>query len=83
MNDKSRRPKKINYKITPELEKEVISIREKTGWGQKDLYFCPHKSLDCEQNSKEKQINNFSRKKKETNKIYSVAKRTSKFTMAN
>ena len=34
LKDKSRRPKKINYKITPELEKEVISIREKTGWGQ-------------------------------------------------
>ena len=29
LKDKSRRPKKINYKITPELEKEVISIREK------------------------------------------------------
>ena len=35
LKDKSRRPKKINYKITPELEKKRwISIREKTGWGQ-------------------------------------------------
>mgnify|MGYP001616084171 FL=1 len=37
LKDKSRRPKKINYKITPELEKEVISIREKTGWGQEKI----------------------------------------------
>ena len=38
LKDKSRRPKKINYKITPELEKEVISIREKNWLGsRKDL----------------------------------------------
>jgi len=32
--DKSRRPKKIHYKITKEIENKVISIREKTGWGE-------------------------------------------------
>ena len=32
-----RRPKKINYKITPELEKEVISIREKNWLGSRKI----------------------------------------------
>jgi transposase-like protein len=32
--DKSKRPKTIHHKITLEIEKEVISIRQKTGWGE-------------------------------------------------
>jgi len=35
--DRSRKPKKIHYKITKEIEKEVISIREKTGWGENKI----------------------------------------------
>jgi transposase InsO family protein len=31
--DKSRRPHTIRYKITPTINREVISLREKTGWG--------------------------------------------------
>ena len=31
--DKSKRPTTIHYKINPEIEKEVIKLREKTGWG--------------------------------------------------
>ena len=38
LQDKSTRPKNIHYKITPEIEKEVISLRKKTGWGQEKLY---------------------------------------------
>ena len=37
LRDSSKRPKKIHYKITPEIEKKVISIREKTGWGENKI----------------------------------------------
>lgn len=42
LQDLSRRPKTLHYKITPEIEKEVIELRKKTGWGQEKLY--PHLS---------------------------------------
>jgi len=42
LQDKSTRPITIHYKINPAIEKEVISLREKTGWGQEKLY--PHLS---------------------------------------
>ena len=32
--DKSKKPHTIHAKITPELEKQVISLRNKTGWGE-------------------------------------------------
>jgi hypothetical protein len=32
--DKSTRPKTIHTKITPELEKKILLIRNKTGWGE-------------------------------------------------
>jgi len=32
--DKSKRPMTIHYKITPEIEQKIISIRKKTGWGE-------------------------------------------------
>lgn len=32
--DKSRRPTTIHYKITPELEKKVVDLKNKTGWGE-------------------------------------------------
>ena len=34
LKDKSKRPKTIHYKITPEIEEKVISIKKKTGWGE-------------------------------------------------
>ena len=37
LKDKSRRPKKIYYKITPEIESKVIQLRNKTGYGAKKL----------------------------------------------
>ena len=36
--DVSKRPKTIHYKITPQIEKEVIELRNKTGWSQEKLY---------------------------------------------
>jgi len=37
LKDKSTKPKKINYKITPEIEKRVLDIRSKTGFGQEKI----------------------------------------------
>ena len=33
LQDDSTRPKKIHYKVTTEIEREVLEIRQKTGWG--------------------------------------------------
>lgn len=38
LRDSSRRPKIIHTKITPEVEKEVIALRKRTGWGQEKLH---------------------------------------------
>jgi hypothetical protein len=35
--DKSKRPTIIHYKITPEIEQKIISIRKKTGWGEEKI----------------------------------------------
>ena len=37
LRDKSKRPKTIHSKITPEIEEKVISIRNKTGWGENKI----------------------------------------------
>jgi putative transposase len=37
LTDKSKRPKTIHYKITPEIEKRVLDIRYKTGFGQEKI----------------------------------------------
>jgi transposase InsO family protein len=41
LQDKSRRPYRIHFKQTDELRREVIALREKTGWGENklSLYF--------------------------------------------
>lgn len=50
LKDKSKRPKIIHYKITPEIEIEVIKLRNKTGFGENKLesYFSnlSHKSIN-------------------------------------
>jgi transposase InsO family protein len=50
LRDSSRRPKTIHYKITPEIEKNVILMRNKTGFGEDKLaeYFpnLSHKSIN-------------------------------------
>jgi len=33
LRDKSRRPHTIHYKLNPEIEKEILLLRAKTGWG--------------------------------------------------
>jgi len=48
--DLSRRPKTIHHKITSEIEKKVLDLRNKTGWGQEKLY--PHlRHLDISERS--------------------------------
>jgi len=39
LKDESRKPNKIHYKITSEIEKKVIRIRNKTGWGANKINF--------------------------------------------
>jgi len=50
LKDKSKRPTTIHYKITPEIEKEVIKLRNKTGFGENKIvtYFpnLSHKSIN-------------------------------------
>jgi len=37
LRDNSKRPRTIHYKITPEIEEKVISLRKKTGWGERKI----------------------------------------------
>jgi transposase InsO family protein len=37
LTDKSKRPKTIHTKLTPEIEEKVIKIRNKTGWGENKI----------------------------------------------
>src|SRR3989344_1491929 len=37
LKDKSKRPRTIQCKITPQIEEKVISIRNKTGWGENKI----------------------------------------------
>jgi putative transposase len=37
LTDKSKRPKTIHKRITPELENKVILIKQKTGWGERKI----------------------------------------------
>ena len=50
LSDKSKRPKKIHYKINSNIEKKVIELRNKTGFGEDKLanYFSnlSHKSIN-------------------------------------
>lgn len=50
LRDSSRRPKNIHYKITPEIENNVIELRKKTGFGENKLtdYFpnLSHKAIN-------------------------------------
>jgi transposase InsO family protein len=50
LKDSSRKPKTVYHKITPEIEKRVVSIRKRTGWGENKIAnFLPgfsHKSIN-------------------------------------
>jgi transposase InsO family protein len=37
LTDKSRRPKTIHLKITPELESKILAIKKETGWGAEKI----------------------------------------------
>lgn len=37
LKDKSTRPKNIHYKINAKIEKEVVELRKKTGWGENKI----------------------------------------------
>jgi len=37
LRDTSRRPKTVHYRITLEIENNVVSIRKKTGWGENKI----------------------------------------------
>jgi len=37
LRDESRKPKVIHYKITPEIEQEIISIKKRMGWGAEKI----------------------------------------------
>ncbi len=37
LRDKSKTPKRIHYKITSRIEKKILEIRSKTGWGQERI----------------------------------------------
>jgi|TARA_B100001971_G_C18106762_1_gene491945 transposase InsO family protein len=67
LKDKSRKPKTVQRKITPEIERRVLKIRFKTGWGENKIcdYFAnlSHKSINKILN-KHKLTNPPKRKKK-------------------
>ncbi len=60
LKDKSKIPRTIHYKITPEIERKVISIRNKTGWGE-------NKISDFVPNISHKTVNKILNKHKLTN----------------
>ena len=37
LNDKSRRPKRIHYKITSEMEEQIVKIKKQTNWGAEKI----------------------------------------------
>jgi hypothetical protein len=37
LRDCSKKPKTIHYKITPEIEEKIVSIRKQTGWGEEKI----------------------------------------------
>ena len=37
LKDESRKPKTIHYKLSEEIENKIISLREKTGWGENKI----------------------------------------------
>ena len=68
LKDLSKLPKIIHYKITPEIEKEVVNLRIKTGFGENKLitYFpnLSHKSINKILNKFKLTIPNPNRKKR-------------------
>lgn len=67
LQDKSTRPHAIHYKITPQIEGEVVSLRNKTGWGSEKLVLqLPH--IDLCQRSVDKILDKHNLLRASTNK---------------
>lgn len=67
LRDKSKRPKTIHYKITPQIEERVILIRNKTGWGEEkiaDFVEVSHWSVNKILRKNNLTIKNINRKKR-------------------
>jgi len=78
LTDESKRPKTVYFKITPKIEKRVLSIRKQTGFGERKIakyvaigHTAVHKILNQHKLTKP----NKNRKKKD--KIHSLAEGTS------
>jgi len=67
LQDKSRRPHVIHHKINSEMEKKVIDLRMKTGWGEDKIAFCL-KELNLSSRSINKILNKHNLCKKTKNK---------------
>src|SRR6266540_5156561 len=37
LRDHSKRPKRIYYKITPEIENQIVKVKKQTGWGAEKI----------------------------------------------
>lgn len=84
LSDKSKRPKTIHYKITPEIEEKIISIKKRTGWGErkiKDFVDVSHWAVNKILNKHHLTNPNPNRKKKD--KVCQMAEKTSKFAVAD
>lgn len=68
LKDKSRKPKTIHKKITQETEEKVISIRNKTGWGENKIAdFVDVSSWSVNKILKKHKLTALTKRKKETN----------------
>ena len=69
LKDKSKRPKKIHSKITPEIEKKIINLRNKTGWGDKKIEnFIDLSHTTINKILRKHKLTNISKRKKKRNK---------------
>jgi putative transposase len=67
LQDSSRRPKTIHSKITPDIEKKIVSLRNKTGWGENkitDYFDLSHTSINKILNKNDLTKPNKNRKKR-------------------
>ena len=70
LKDKSRKPNRIHFKINLKIEKEVINLREKTGWGASKLkfYFKDISETSVRRILEKYKLTNPSKRKKKRNK---------------
>lgn len=84
LRDNSTRPKTIKKKITSEIESEVIKFRKELGWGERKIQNyveLGHTSIN--KILRKNELTNPSPRRKKKTKIYQMAKKTPKFSMAD